>query len=260
MRTASRYVSAILNHPRWIFVISLVLLWASSRLGAYFERTWSPLRSAERETFTTVVAATLTLLGLLLGFCFSMAISRYDQRKDYEAAEANAIGTEYMRAGLLPTAAEEKVRGLLKQYTHQRIRFYVERQEANLAKIDDDTIQLQDSMWSTVESAAARQPTPIVALTVTGMNDVLNSQGYTQAAWKNRIPVAAWGLMAAIAFGCCALVGYSAHEARTSALAILPVVVSTAFFLIADVDSPRHGIIRVTPQNLMSVARNLTAQ
>jgi hypothetical protein len=250
-------MSAVLNYPRWIFVISFALLWGFSRLGAYFERTWSPLRTEERETFATVVAATLTLLGLLIGFSFSMAISRYDQRKDYEEAEANAIGTEYMRAGLLPAAAIENVRGLLKKYADQRIRFYVERQEANLAKIDDDTVQLQGQMWSVVERVAGRQPTPVVALAVAGMNDVLNSQGYTQAAWRNRIPMAAWGLMATIAFGCCALVGYSAHEARTSALVILPVVLSTAFFLIADVDSPRHGIIRVTPQNLMTVSRTL---
>jgi hypothetical protein len=186
-----------------------------------------------------------------------MAISRYDQRKNDEAAEANAIGTEYTRAGLLPAATGENVRGLLKKYTDQRIRFYVERQEINLEKIGDDTVQLQQQMWSAVESAAARQPTPILALAVAGMNDVLNSEGYTEAAWANRIPTAAWMLMAAIAFGSCALVGYTAHQARTTPLVILPVVLATAFFLIADVDSPRHGMIRVTPRNLMSVARTI---
>ena len=40
-------------------------------------------------------AATLTLLGLIIGFSFSMAIGRYDLRRTYEEAEANAIGTEY---------------------------------------------------------------------------------------------------------------------------------------------------------------------
>ena len=55
-------------------------------------------------TLIAVLAATLTLLGLIIGFSFSMAISRYDQRKNYEEAEANAIGTEYVRADLLPAA------------------------------------------------------------------------------------------------------------------------------------------------------------
>jgi hypothetical protein len=63
-----------------------------------------------REDFSVILSATLTLLGLLIGFSFSMAISRYDERKNYEEAEANAIGTEYVRADLLPAADAAKVR------------------------------------------------------------------------------------------------------------------------------------------------------
>jgi hypothetical protein len=247
-------MDALLNHPRWIFVVALATLWLSIRLGALLERTWNPLKDAERESFGTIVAATLTLLALLIGFSFSMAIGRYDQRKNLEEAEANAIGTAYVRAGLLPETAAERVRGLLKKYVGQRILFYQERYENNVVRIKQDTARLQNEMWSVVESEAARQPTPIIALAVTGMNDVLNSQGDTQAAWWNRIPSEAWILMAAIAAGCCALVGYGSHEARPATLVILPIMLSMAFFLIADIDSPRHGIIRVRPQNLLSVA------
>ena len=63
-----------------------------------------------REDFGFILAATLTLLGLIIGFSFSMATSRYDQRKNYEEAEANAIGTEYVRADLLPAADAATVR------------------------------------------------------------------------------------------------------------------------------------------------------
>jgi hypothetical protein len=84
----------------------------------------------------------------------------------------------------------------------------------------------------------------------------LNSQGYTQAAWWNRIPFEAWGLLAAIAIGCNLLIGYSAH--RTSILFIvLPLAVSLSFFFIADIDSPRAGLIRVQPQNLVSLSQTL---
>jgi len=57
-----------------------------------------------------VLAASLTLLALIIGFSFSMAVSRYDQRKNYEEAEANAIGTEYLRANLLPADDATRVR------------------------------------------------------------------------------------------------------------------------------------------------------
>ena len=83
-----------------------------------------------------MLSATLTLLGLLIGFSFSMAVSRYDQRKNYEEAEANAIGTEYVRADLLPAADAARVRNLLKKYVGQRVLFYTTRNQQRLAKID----------------------------------------------------------------------------------------------------------------------------
>ena len=91
---------------------------------------------------------------------------------------------------------------------------------------------------------------------VSGMNDVLNSQGYTQAAWWNRIPDAAWALMGLIAISCNLLFGYG--ERRTSTLALaLPLIVSIAFFLIADIDSPRSGVIRNLPQNLIALSQTM---
>jgi hypothetical protein len=214
-----------------------------------------------RDDFGVVLAASLTLLGLIIGFSFSMAISRYDQRKNYEESEANAIGTEYVRADLLPAADAAKVRALLRSYLDQRILFYVSRDESQLRQINARTAHLQAELWSVVQTAAAAQPTPIVALAVSGMNDVLNSQGYTQAAWWNRIPIAAWSLMAAIAICCNVLVGYGARNAKAEAylLLILPLVLSISFFLIADIDSPRAGVIRVYPQNLESLVESLRA-
>ena len=96
-------------------------------------------------------------------------------------------------------------------------------------------------------------------IVATGMNDVLNSRGFTQAAWWNRIPNAAWGLMVTIAICCSLLIGYGARagKARTGLLLVLPLVVSISFFLIADIDSPRGGVVRVDPQNLMDLAQSL---
>ena len=124
---------------------------------------------------------------------------RYDQRKNYVESEASAIGTEYVRADLLPGADGAKVRGLLRNYTDQRVLFYTIRDEAEIRQINFRTAQLQRDLWFAVQTPAARQPTPISALVVSGVNDVLNSQGYTQAAYWNRMPTAAWVLMAAIA-------------------------------------------------------------
>jgi hypothetical protein len=250
------------DYPLLVFVLSFVALWGSALIGAAIRGRNQKIDEASREDFGVILAAILTLLGLIIGFSFSMAISRYDQRKNLEEAEANANGTEFVRADLLPAADAAKVRALLGTYLEQRVLFYTTRDDQQLREINAKTAHLQADLWSAVKTPAMLQPTPVIALAVTGMNDVLNSQGYTQAAWWNRIPHAAWGLMAAIAICCNLLVGYGAHNAKTEArlLLVLPLVVALSFFLIADIDSPRGGVIRVSPQNLHSLAASLHGQ
>ena len=91
------------------------------------------------------------------------------------------------------------------------------------------------------------------------MNDVLNSQGYTQAAWWNRI-AAAWGMMTAIAIVANVLLGVGAHRTKATLFVVVPLVVAVSFMLIADIDSPRGGVIRVHPQNLESLHTSLNRQ
>ena len=246
----------MMRYPILMFVISLLVLWLAVKVGAMLSTRRQPLDDKTRSDFSVIQGAVLTLLGLIIGFSFSMAISRYDQRENYEEEEANAIGTEYLRIDLLPPTDAEKVRGLLKQYLDQRIEYYQTRDFDRLNQNLRDTARLQADMWSIVRSNAAAQPTPTYALVLSGMNDVLNRQGYTQAAWWDRIPTSAWGMMASIGLAGCLLVGYGSHKRGELSIA-LPVVIAIAFFLIADLDSPRRGLIHVQPQNLLSLAQSL---
>jgi|SRR6185503_12528759 hypothetical protein len=245
----------VTDFPLLVFGLSLVVLWGAVQVG---------VRSAHRledvrEDFGIVVTATLTLLSLILGFTFSMAVGRYDQRKLYEEEEANAIGTEYVRADLLPSSDAENVRRLLREYLDQRILYYQTQDRTALRRIDISTGQLQKQLWAAVRTASAPQPTPVVALAVSGMNDVLNSQSYTQAAWLNRIPPAAWALVAIISLAANGMVGALWRRGRPMGLlsGILPVIVSLSLVLIADIDSPRGGLIPVRPVGLISLAASL---
>jgi hypothetical protein len=249
----------VTDYPLVVLVISVLLLsfalWLGTRAHA---RSQKP---DVREDSGIVVSATLTLLGLIVGFSFSMAIGRYDQRKNLEEAEANAIGTEFVRADLLPAADAARVRALLRDYFDQRVLFYTARGGEELRQVNARTAQLQAGLWSAILAPAAANPDPVTALVVSGMNDVLNSQGYAQAALWNRIPVAAWALMVAIAICCHFLVGFCARYAKADGVHffVLPLVTSVSFFLIAEIDSPRNGLIRVEPVNLMSIAESLRA-
>src|SRR5215471_3938460 len=177
------------NHPIVFFVVSLVVLWLSAQLGATVRRRRHPASLEDAEDFKFVLGGTLTLLGLLIGFTFSMAAGRYDQRKNYEEEEANAIGTEYVRTDLLPPADAAKVRSLLKEYLDLRVTYYLRLDAEHLRQNEAATVDLQARLWAAVTPAAHAQPDAIRALVVSGMNDVLNRQGYTQAAFLNRVPV-----------------------------------------------------------------------
>lgn len=191
-----------------------------------------------------------------------MAIDRHDQREIFEEGEANAIGTEYLRADLLPPKASAATKDLLIQYIDQRILFYSKQSPEKIQEIRSKTDQLQMALWNEILPVARTQDTPSIALVTSGMNDVLNAQGYVQAAWWNRIPYTAWTLMAAIALCANLLVGFGARnfQKNTALFMIFPFVVSVSFFLIADIDSPRSGVIRIEARNLVALKNNLTQQ
>ena len=210
-------MKSVMNYPLLVFAICLhcAVALGVGRIVVSLAEGRAPGKRNLRQDFGFILAATLTLLGLILiGFSFSMATSRYDQRKNYEEAEANAIGTEYVRADLLPAADAATVHALLRKDLDERVLFYAWDDEQELQQINARTARLQTELWTAIRAPAAVQPTPVMAVVVSGMNDVLNSQGYTQAGgYWNRIPTAAWGLMAAIAIGCNPLlVGYGSLE------------------------------------------------
>jgi hypothetical protein len=251
--------AALADRPFVVLVLTFVTMWIAARVGAWLaRRRIVDLEQEGRNAFNVVSTATLTLLALIIGFTFSMALTRYDQRKNLEEEEANAIGTELARADLLPPADAEKVKGLLKDYLDQRILRYAHRAERPAAQPDARTVALQNELWAAIAAGARAQRDQVTALAVSGMNDVLNSQGYTQAAWLNRIPITAWALLAALALFSNLLVGFEVQRASGGRIVpyVLPIVVSIASCLIADLESP-GGLIRVQPQNLLILAQSL---
>jgi len=250
-------MTSFVDSPFALLLITFVALSGAAFIADGPIKRLRSVNKNEQVDFDTALAATLTLLGLLIGFSFSMAVNRYDQRKNCEAAEASAIDTEYRRADLLPSDDGARVRKLLENYIDQRIKFYLSA-ERQIGDFNVDFAEMQNELWSAVVPAANAQPNPSTALVVSGMNDVLNSQGCTQAAWLNRIPSAAWGLLGLIAIFSNFLMGYRERSSGVFALLVLPVVVSVAFFLMADIDSPNGGgVIHIAPQNLISVSQSM---
>ena len=247
----------LVNHPVIFFIVSMVVLWIFAHVGAFFRHWRHPGPLEDGEDYGLILGATLTLLGLLIGFTFSMAAGRYDQRKNYEEEEANAIGTEYVRLDFLPDTDAAKVRVMLKEYLDLRIQYYTRLDPEHIRQNETGTAVLQSRMWAAIVPPANAQSDALRELVVSGMNDVLNRQGYTHAAFLNRVPIAAWLLMALIAMFCNFLLGYRAVGKAKVMFLILPIALAISFFLVSDIDSPRHGVIMVHPQNLEILADSL---
>ena len=167
----------LLDKPFVVLIVTFPLLRLAAWLGMVIRSRRQTSPESARSDYGVIVGATLTLLGLLIGFTFSMATTRYDQRKSLEEEEANAIGTEYAHLAFLPATDSVLLQPLLRQYTDLRIRFYSPRDKRDLEQIDAETARMQNQLWT-----------------------------------------------------------------------------------IADIDSPRGGVIRVRPQNLYALAESLKAQ
>lgn len=253
-------MASIIDNPFFVFAASFLGLLVAAKAGAALGTRVRNIAAGERQDLNVILTASMTFLALIIGFGFSMVVSRYDQRKHYEEGEASAIGTEYSRAGLLSAADAAQVRETLLLYLDERVRFYETRDPRQLPQIAASTWGLQSELWSAASGAGEKSPSPVTALAVSGMNDVLASEGYAQAAWSNRLPMLAWGLMAVIALYSNFLFGLGSHHSRLFLYVLLPFAVSISFFLIADIDNPRRGLIRVPPENLLSLSESLRSR
>ena len=244
----------LVDHPVVFFVTTLTLLIASARVGVAASAHGRTLASADRVEFDLVRNAMFTLLGLMVGFARSMAVSRYDLRKSLEEAEANAIGTEYLRLDLMPPETTTAVRALLRTYVDERIAFYRDHDPKKQENSDAATIGTMKALWAAIAREVNARQKPTDALVASGMNDILNSEGYTLAAWRNRLPIEVWMLLILIAAACNFLIGFGAKRLSPATDVILPVTAALAFLLIADVEGPRNGFVQVEPVDLEDVA------
>jgi hypothetical protein len=149
-----RKMFAYFDNPFAIFAVAFVAQVIAALVGDLLRKRAHSFQQGERHDFGTVQNAALTLLGLIIGFSFSMAVTRYDQRKAPEEAEANAIGTEYLRANLLPDDSAVRTCDLLRKYVALRVAFYQEDGLRPAAEIGQQTASVQGTLWS--QSGVAR--------------------------------------------------------------------------------------------------------
>jgi hypothetical protein len=248
--------------PLWALFISILLVVLLSvefgyRLGKYRRSR----REEEKEApLGTMVGATLGLLAFFLAFTFGLAATRFDTRRQLLLDEANAIGTTYLRAGMLPEGGQQ-VRDLLREYVAARLEAV---QPGKLAEGIRRSEEVQQQVWMEAETVGQKNPNSIVVgLFIQSLNQMIDLHAARmQVTLRSRIPGAIWLGLFAVAALSLATMGYHAGLSGTRrSLAILAVAItfSVVIELIADLDRPQEGVLRVSQQALLDVQRSMSA-
>lgn len=245
-------MQVLFDHPALFLPAVILLLFAAGRAGLALRQFFPMVLETEsRGDLSALQASTLGLLGLLLGFSFSMAVNRYDLRRQLEVDEANAISTTWLRAAALDEPDRTAARKVLRAYVSVRSDFHNANSEpAALNESALRSTQLQTELWKIATSAATLRPDGIRGLFLASVNNTVDLSEKLTAALENRIPGIAWFLLLFMAASASMLTGFTFISRSSVLLAILPVIVGAALTLILDLDTSRAGFVQVKQQSM----------
>lgn len=208
-----------------------------------------------------IVAATLGLLAFLLAFTFSQAASFFDARRSLVLAEANAIGTTYLRTDMLPEPQRQEARGLLREYVQVRVEGFESSQAEHAIRRSEE---LQGQLWSRGAAVADKNPTSImVGLFIQSLNETIDLHASrVSAGHRIRVAGSIWAGLYFITIVAMTALGY--HEGlvsnhRSYATLALALAFSTVILLIADLDRPREGLLRTNQQPLLDLQKAIAS-
>ncbi|HDS0923320.1 TPA: hypothetical protein QDZ10_001794 [Stenotrophomonas maltophilia] len=245
--------------PLWLLtLIFFAALIAARELGAFL-RTRHTRRNAQKPASSNADAGegdsfstntVMGLLALLIGFTFSLALGRYDDRRTLVLQEANALGTTWLRTDLLDTADAERVRAVLRRYIDARVDFANAKTAQQEVNEYARTTALQTELWVAVMAATAPfRDTPRASLMITTTNESIDLAGERFAARQNHIPHRILRMLLLFSLFAAGLLGYERHRQRSSSTLLL-LLFSLAVGLVLDLDLPSTGGVSV-PQNPM---------
>lgn len=206
-----------------------------------------------------VEGAVFGLLGLILAFTLSGAVSRFDARRQLIAKETNAVETAYLRIDVVSKDAQPELRDLLRQYLDARLAFYRDKPHTAAAKTAlARSIELQSQIWTqAVAASELHGPIPDPGkLLLPAVNDMFDVTVTREMARNMHPPWVILALLFVLALGCSLLAGYRMTTTRRRWLH--PVIFAAAMviviWVIMDIEYPRQGgLIRLNPYDQVMV-------
>lgn len=248
----------LVHIPIWVLSVALL----AAMLGA----SWLGRRLRKRQRLADrgnavgdefSLTAVLGLLALLIGFTFSLALQRYEERRVLVVKEANAIGTLWLRTDLLDPAHRNALRTLLRSYVEARVAYGDSPSPAEEVANMQRTSELQRLIWEELRDAVYEvRTTPLASLLVSATNDVFDIGTERAASRASHVPgrlVATLVLYCLITAG---LIGYQRGRYRAATVLVMLLVV-IALSIVVDLDRPSSGAIRVPQQAMLDVQESM---
>jgi F0F1-type ATP synthase membrane subunit c/vacuolar-type H+-ATPase subunit K len=241
----------------------LVLLLSATEIGFRWGcRVQGKVEERTKSYYWTLQAGTMGLLGLLLAFAFSMSVARYDSRKQLLVAEANAIGTAYLRSRMLPEPYRSQSARLIGRYVACRLDNYgTAMDEKQTAAANLACALLQNRLWSRTMEAVANNPAPVpTGMFASSVNDLIDAASRRDAARENHVPQPVLIFLLLVTILTLALAGYGCglgnrrHLAATTTICLL---LSLVILVIIDLDRPRRGLITISQSPMLELQSSL---
>jgi hypothetical protein len=229
------------------------------RLGS---RSSARADSDTKTSINSMQSAMLAVLGLLLGFSVSMAVSRFDARRLLVLEEANAIGTTYWRTQFAPAPEGPEMANLLREYVGTRLAFGSARPNTeNMRRVREEASRLQTELWSRAKIFADKDPRSVTAgLLLESLNQTFDLESARWAALNAHVPPTVIWVDGLTALLTASFVGYSfGLGGRRNFFTTwwLIVCVTLILAVIIDLDTPRKGLIRVSQQPMIDLQQQL---
>ena len=245
-----------------LFVSMVLAIKLGYRVGQ--NRNISPSESYLAHV-NSIQSSLLGVLALLLGFTFSLALQRFDSRSEAVVEEANAIGTAYLRAQLLPASIGNNVRTLFQRYIDLRVQagaITLANEVDYQASIANEN-QVLDDLWSFARKAAVEDGRPVTSgLFIQSLNEAIDSHGRRIAALNRHVPEPVLIILFGTFLMTGGVVGYAAgitgHHLSEVTYILVALIVVIAF-IIMDIDRPRRGLIKVDQTSLSDLKAAIDA-
>jgi len=251
----------LIDEPWLVFMTVCIALFLSSLLGHRLAlSTHINDDSHYHEHITGLREGLFVLLGLLLGFTVAIVLPRFDERRQLVIEEANAIGTSMLRAEILPEPQRSKTLQLLREYVVVRHDFATETllDRSALNRETQRTKALQVQLWQQLVEVMQQSQTPAIATCIQALNDTIDVAEKRLAALENRVPLTVWLIIFIVAVFQSFATGFSLKKRFWFSLAMTPLVIAVVMALLADLDSPRTGLIRIEQGSMERLYHDVT--